>query len=121
MVPNVHDEKGRGAVAELGQQVGPLVDTYVAALEARKLKDGIRIAMAISSVGEPLCPAIHTTIGAVAFCLCLPSPILLHRDSHSCACWLHVLPLDTTLLPPFLFFFFTETVMVAPVGFMSKS
>lgn len=64
-MPGVHAEKGRGAVAELGQQVGPLVDTYVAALEARKLKDGIRIAMAISSVGEPLCPAVHKAIGAV--------------------------------------------------------
>lgn len=52
VVPSAHAEKGREAVQELGQQVGPLVDTYVAALEARKLKDGIRIAMAISSVGE---------------------------------------------------------------------
>lgn len=91
-MPSVHDEKGRGAVAELGQQVGPLVDTYVAALEARKLKDGIRIAMAISSVGERLYPAIDTTIGAIAFCLCPPCPILLHRGSHSCACWLDILP-----------------------------
>ncbi|DBA80051.1 hypothetical protein WJX79_001269 [Trebouxia sp. C0005] len=52
VVPSAHAEKGREAVQELGQQVGPLVDTYVAALEARKLKDGIRIAMAISSVGN---------------------------------------------------------------------
>ncbi len=52
VVPSAHAEKGREAVQELGQQVGPLVDTYMAALEARKLKDGIRIAMAISSVGE---------------------------------------------------------------------
>ena len=52
VVPGAHAEKGREAVQELGQQVGPLVDTYVAALEARKLKDGIRITMAISSVGQ---------------------------------------------------------------------
>ena len=51
VVPSAHAEKGREAIQELGRQVGPLVDTYVAALEARKLKDGIRIAMAISSVG----------------------------------------------------------------------
>ena len=52
-VPGVHAEKGAEAVAELGRQVGPLVDAYVTALEARKLKDGIRIAMAISSLGTP--------------------------------------------------------------------
>ena len=50
-MPSVHAEKGADAVAELGQQVGPLVDAYVTALEARKLKDGIRIAMSISSLG----------------------------------------------------------------------
>lgn len=52
VVPTAHAEKGRGAVAELGQQVGPQVEAYVTALEARKLKDGIRIAMAISSIGR---------------------------------------------------------------------
>lgn len=51
-VPAVHAEKGAEAAAELGQQVGPLVDAYVACLEARKIKDGIRHVMAISSVGE---------------------------------------------------------------------
>jgi len=51
-VPSAHAEKGKEAVQELGQQVGPLVDAYVTALEARKLKDGIRLAMAVSSVGE---------------------------------------------------------------------
>ncbi|KAL3147164.1 hypothetical protein ABBQ32_002671 [Trebouxia sp. C0010 RCD-2024] len=51
-VPGVHAEKGAEAVAELGRQVGPLVDAYVTALEARKLKDGIRIAMSISSLGN---------------------------------------------------------------------
>ena len=50
-MPRAHAEKGAEAVAELGQQVGPLVDAYVSALEARKLKDGIRIAMSISSLG----------------------------------------------------------------------
>lgn len=50
-MPGVHAEKGAEAVAELGRQVGPLVDAYVTALEARKLKDGIRIAMSISSLG----------------------------------------------------------------------
>ena len=52
VVPAVHVEKGAGAVAELGQQVKPLIDDYITALEGRKLKEGIRIAMAISSVGE---------------------------------------------------------------------
>lgn len=51
VVPSVHGEKGAAAVAELGQQVGALVDEYVTALEARKLKEGIRLAMAISSLG----------------------------------------------------------------------
>ena len=50
-MPSAHVEKGAEAIAELGQQVGPLVDAYVTALEARKLKDGIRIAMSISSLG----------------------------------------------------------------------
>lgn len=50
-MPGVHAEKGGEAVAELGRQVGPLVDAYVTALEGRKLKDGIRIAMSISSLG----------------------------------------------------------------------
>ena len=51
-MPTAHPEKAAEAIAELGQQVGPLVDAYVAALEARKLKDGIRIAMSISSLGD---------------------------------------------------------------------
>ena len=50
-MPSAPADKGAQAIAELGQQVGPLVDAYVAALEARKLKDGIRIAMSISSLG----------------------------------------------------------------------
>ena len=52
-MPAAHAEKGAGAVAELGQQVGPIVEAYVACLEARKIKDGIRHTMAISSVGKP--------------------------------------------------------------------
>ena len=50
-MPAVHAEKGAEAARELGQQVGPLVDAYVQCLEARKIKDGIRHVMAISSVG----------------------------------------------------------------------
>lgn len=59
-VPSAHAEKGVGAIAELGQQVGPLVEAYTAALEARKLKDGIRIAMSISSLGETTCSRLAT-------------------------------------------------------------
>ena len=51
-MPAAHAEKGAGAVADLGQQVGPIVEAYVACLEARKIKDGVRHTMAISSVGE---------------------------------------------------------------------
>ena len=53
-VPSAHAEKGAAAIRELGQQVGPLVDAYVTALEARKLKDGIRIAMSMSSLGKTI-------------------------------------------------------------------
>lgn len=51
-VPSVSGQKGLEEVRAVGQQVGPMVQAYVACLEARKIKDGIRQAMAISSVGE---------------------------------------------------------------------
>lgn len=54
-VPAVHAEKGAQAAAELGQQVGPIVADYVACLEARKIKEGIRKVMEISSVGQAPC------------------------------------------------------------------
>ncbi|GFH23931.1 tRNA-binding domain-containing protein, partial [Haematococcus lacustris] len=52
VVPAAHPEKGAQALAALGATVGPKVAEYYAAMEAIKLREGIRLAMTISADGN---------------------------------------------------------------------
>lgn len=51
-VPASTAESGQEAVAALGQRVAPIVEAYISAMEARRLKDGIRLAMDASREGN---------------------------------------------------------------------
>ena len=52
MVPSAVCQGAEAALAELNAKVGPLVEAYVAALEKIKIKEGIRLVMAVSSCGN---------------------------------------------------------------------
>lgn len=52
MVPSAACQGAEAALAELNAKVGPLVEAYVAALEKIKIKEGIRLVMAVSSCGN---------------------------------------------------------------------
>lgn len=52
MVPGAACEGAEAALAELNTKVGPLVEAYVAALEKIKIKEGIRLVMAVSACGN---------------------------------------------------------------------
>lgn len=51
-IPGPRGTAGAAAVAGLGEQVSSLLDQYIQALEAIKLKEGLRIAMNISRAGN---------------------------------------------------------------------
>ena len=46
------DSAGMAVVQELGEAVHAQVQAYIAAMEARKIREGSRLAMAVSSIGE---------------------------------------------------------------------
>ena len=46
------DGAGMAVVQELGEAVHTQVQAYIAAMEARKIREGSRLAMAVSSMGE---------------------------------------------------------------------
>lgn len=52
VIPAATAEAAQPAIGELNSRVGPLVEQYVAALEKIKLKEGIRLVMAISAAGN---------------------------------------------------------------------
>lgn len=51
-VPGPAGEKGSEAVRALGERVAPLVQQYIAALEAQKMRDALRCAMMVSKAGN---------------------------------------------------------------------
>lgn len=51
-IPAATAEAGQEAVAALGQRVAPIVEAYTSAMEARRIKDGIRLAMDASREGN---------------------------------------------------------------------
>lgn len=61
------DSAGMAVVQELGEAVHTQVQAYIAAMEARKIREGSRLAMAVSSIGEGFtcfwCEAWHTLGG----------------------------------------------------------
>lgn len=59
-IPAATAESGQEAVAALGQRVAPIVDAYLSAMEARKLRDGIRLAMDVSREGNAFIQVIQT-------------------------------------------------------------
>ena len=51
-IPAAPAEAGLEAVTALGQRVAPIVEAYTSAMEARRIKDGIRLAMDVSREGN---------------------------------------------------------------------
>lgn len=51
-IPAATAEAGQEAVAALGRRVAPIVEAYTTAMEVRRIKDGIRLAMDASREGN---------------------------------------------------------------------
>lgn len=58
-IPAAAADAGQEAVTALGQRVAPIVEAYTSAMEARRIKDGIRLAMDASREGNAFFQVCH--------------------------------------------------------------
>ena len=71
-------------VQELGEAVHTQVQAYIAAMEARKIREGSRLAMGVSSIGEAL-PVSGLMLGTPWCSLALNRPRQWQPAGHCCA------------------------------------